>query len=66
LELELRDSAVQARMIYDSLLRRGVSRRQLSIWAWGASRPISNTNRDDSVNRGVTIEIFRSQTDGED
>lgn len=64
LEPELRDSMMHARIMYEGLRERGVPASRLSLWAWGASRPISDDRRGDTVNRGVTIDLI--QTGGAD
>lgn len=60
LEPELRDSMMHARIMYEGLRERGVPASRLSLWAWGASRPISDDRRGDTVNRGVTIDLIQA------
>ncbi|TVR44036.1 MAG: hypothetical protein EA402_08040 [Planctomycetota bacterium] len=59
LELELRESMMHARMVFDALRGEGVAAPRLSLWGWGASRPISRSQAGDSINRGITIDLVR-------
>lgn len=58
IDVELSDSAQQARMIFENLAVRGVPGRQMSLWGWGASRPLAVSDPGRSINRGVTLEIL--------
>lgn len=61
LEPELRESIMHARLVHDALIAGGVLPSRVSMWGWGATRPISQTLASDTLNRGVTIDLVRSQ-----
>ena len=65
LALELRDSIMHARLVHDTLIQEGVDPNRLTLWGWGASRPISRGESSSVLNRGITIDLVRNEGAGD-
>ena len=63
LAVELRESMLHARLVHDTLIREGVPPSRVTMWGWGASRPISRSESSGSLNRGLTIDLVRIEGD---
>lgn len=63
--VELLDSAHHARRIYDLLTVEGISREQMTIWGWGATRPLFQYAPELEDNRVLTLEILELDPTGD-
>jgi outer membrane protein OmpA-like peptidoglycan-associated protein len=55
---DLYDSARQGQLAYVWLQRLGVEPGRLSLWGWGAGRPVLADRPTDPANRGLTLELI--------